>query len=106
MINKQGENLLNEDDIIRLFDEQGDQIKVALLPAVQYYTGQLLNVKRLTEAAQKRGILVGVDLAHAVGNVPIYLDDWNVDFAAWCTYKVRILNHYVFCHVILTISYY
>ncbi|XP_075585466.1 kynureninase isoform X2 [Dermatophagoides farinae] len=84
---RKGENLLNEDDIIRLFDEQGDQIKVALLPAVQYYTGQLLNVKRLTEAAQKRGILVGVDLAHAVGNVPIYLDDWNVDFAAWCTYK-------------------
>ncbi|KAH9415567.1 hypothetical protein DERP_000053 [Dermatophagoides pteronyssinus] len=84
---RKGENLLNEDDIIRLFDEQGDQIKVALLPAVQYYTGQLLNVKRLTEAAHKKGILVGVDLAHAVGNVPIYLDEWNVDFAAWCTYK-------------------
>ncbi|OTF72588.1 kynureninase-like protein, partial [Euroglyphus maynei] len=84
---RKGENLLNENDIIRLFDEQGDQIKVALLPAVQYYTGQLLNVKRLTEAAHKKGIIVGVDLAHAVGNVPIYLDEWNVDFAAWCTYK-------------------
>ena len=83
-----GEELLNEEDILQVFEEYGDQVKVALLPAVQYYTGQLLNVKKLTEEAQKKGILVGIDLAHAVGNVPIYLDAWNVDFAAWCTYKV------------------
>ncbi|UXI21453.1 hypothetical protein NH340_JMT07396 [Sarcoptes scabiei] len=84
---RKGEYLLNEDDIINIIEEQGDQIKVALFPAVQYYTGQLVDVRRLTEAAQKKGIIVGVDLAHAAGNVPIYLDEWNVDFAAWCTYK-------------------
>lgn len=61
---------------------------VALLPAVQYYTGQVLDVARLTKVAQKKGIIVGVDLAHAIGNIPIHLDAWNVDFAAWCTYKV------------------
>lgn len=84
----QGENLLNEDDIIRMIEEEGDQIAVALLPAIQYYTGQLLDVAKLTKVAQEKGIVVGVDLAHAIGNVPIHLDDWNVDFAAWCTYKV------------------
>lgn len=85
----QGENLLNEDDIIKMMEEEGDQIAVALLPAIQYYTGQLLDVAKLTKVAQEKGITVGVDLAHAIGNVPIHLDDWNVDFAAWCTYKVR-----------------
>lgn len=84
----QDENLLNEDDIIKVFQEHGDQVFVALLPAVQYYTGQLLDIKKLTSAAQEKGIIVGVDLAHAAGNVPVYLDEWNVDFAAWCTYKV------------------
>ncbi|XP_017461854.1 PREDICTED: kynureninase-like [Rhagoletis zephyria] len=84
---RKGENLLNEDDIIRMIEEEGDQIAVALLPAIQYYTGQLLDVAKLTKVAQEKGIVVGVDLAHAIGNVPIHLDDWNVDFAAWCTYK-------------------
>lgn len=88
----QGEHLLNEDDILKLIEEEGDHVKVALFPAVQYYTGQLLNVKKLTEAAHRKGIIVGVDLAHAVGNVNIELDDWNVDFAAWCTYKVSLLE--------------
>lgn len=83
----QNEYLLNEDDMLQLIEEQGDQIKVALLPAIQYYTGQLINVKKLTEACHRKGIIVGVDLAHAIGNVPIHLNDWNVDFAAWCTYK-------------------
>lgn len=89
---------MNEDDIIRIFEEEGDNVAVALLPAVQYYTGQLLDVNKLTKAAQDKGIIVGVDLAHAVGNVPVCLDDWNVDFVAWCTYKVcLLLNNIFFC---------
>lgn len=76
---------------MKMIEEEGDQVAVALLPAIQYYTGQLLDVAKLTKAAQAKGIIVGVDLAHAIGNVPIHLDDWNVDFAAWCTYKVSLI---------------
>lgn len=50
-----------------------------------------LSDKCIAQAAQAKGVLVGVDLAHAAGNVPLRLHDWNVDFAAWCTYKV--LHH-------------
>ena len=80
---------MREEDILDVFEREGEYVAVAMLPAIQYYTGQLLNVKKLTKAAQEKSIIVGVDLAHAVGNVPVYLHDWNVDFAAWCTYKVR-----------------
>jgi len=83
--------LLREEDILDVIAKEGDQVMVAMLPAIQYYTGQLLNIKKLTKAAQDKGIVVGVDLAHAVGNVPIYLHSWNVDFAAWCTYKVSLV---------------
>ncbi len=60
---------------------------VLLLPGIQYYSGQLLDIKAITVYAQERGIVVGWDLAHAAGNVPLQLHDWNVDFAVWCTYK-------------------
>ena len=84
----QNEHLLHEDDIIALIEKEGDNIAVVLLPGVQYYTGQLLNIERLTDIAHKKGIIVGLDAAHAVGNVPLYLHDWGLDFAVWCTYKV------------------
>ena len=90
--------MLREEDILEVFKKEGDHVMVAMLPAVQYYTGQLLNTKKLTKAAQDKGIIVGVDLAHAVGNVPIYLHDWNVDFAAWCTYKVSPPPSQCICH--------
>jgi len=60
---------------------------VLLLPGVQYYTGQAFDMAAITEFAHSKGILVGWDLAHVVGNIELRLHDWNVDFAAWCSYK-------------------
>jgi kynureninase len=70
-----------------LIQEEGDSVALFLLPGIQYYTGQLFNMPILTQAAHAKGIIVGADLAHAAGNVPLYLHDWGIDFAAWCSYK-------------------
>ncbi|SHF53223.1 Kynureninase [Microbulbifer donghaiensis] len=82
-----GEDLLRFDDIAALIEEQGDSIALMLLPGVQYYTGQVLPMAELAELAHRHGIRIGLDLAHAVGNIPLQLHDWNVDFACWCSYK-------------------
>jgi kynureninase len=54
---------------------------------VQYYTGQAFDIETITEFAHSKGIVVGWDLAHGVGNIELRLHEWNVDFAAWCSYK-------------------
>lgn len=82
-----GESLLRTGDLLALIDERGDEIAVVLLPGVQYFTGQLLDIEAITSAAHRKGSVVGWDLAHAAGNVPLKLHDWAVDFAAWCSYK-------------------
>ncbi len=82
-----GENSLREEDIEELLQRDGEHIALVLLPGVQYYTGQFLDIARLTRAAQAQGCRVGVDLAHAVGNLPLKLHEWGPDFAVWCHYK-------------------
>lgn len=82
-----GEELLNYEDLYQLIEQQGDEIALILLPGVQYYTGQVLDMKNITEKAHAKGIKVGFDLAHAVGNIELSLHDWQVDFACWCSYK-------------------
>lgn len=75
---------LNEEDIIQAMTSD---IALILLPSVLYRSGQLLNMKMLTEAAHERDILIGFDLAHSIGAIPHDLHDWGVDFAVWCNYK-------------------
>lgn len=82
-----GEILLQEADILATIQDQKDELALVLLPGVQYYTGQVFPMRQITEQAHKHGIPVGFDLAHAVGNIPLSLHEWGVDFAVWCNYK-------------------
>ena len=78
---------LTTSHIIDVIDQHASSTALILLPGVQYYTGQLLDIKAITAHAHSHNITVGWDLAHAVGNVELFLHDWKVDFAAWCNYK-------------------
>lgn len=84
---RSGEDTLRTEDFVDLLEREGRQIATVLLPGVQYLTGQLLDMNAITRSAQQQGCTVGVDLAHAIGNVPLDLHDLNVDFAVWCSYK-------------------
>ena len=84
---RDGEFTVRQDDIEAALEKQGDQIALVLIAGVNFFTGQLFDIEKITAAAQKRGFMVGIDLAHAAGNVPLALHDWNVDFAVWCSYK-------------------
>jgi kynureninase len=78
---------LPTEHILRIIDIHRDTAAILFLSGVQYYTGQAFDIKRITTHAQRHGIIVGWDLAHAVGNIPLELHEWGVDFAAWCSYK-------------------
>jgi kynureninase len=82
-----GEELLREEDVETLLNEHGQEIAFMLLNAVNFLSGQFIDVERLTASAHRQGCVIGWDLAHAAGNVVLKLHDWNVDCAAWCSYK-------------------
>jgi kynureninase len=84
---RDGEATVLTEDIIDLIEKNTESLAVVLIGAVNFFTGQFFDIAAITAAAQKHGIGVGIDLAHAVGNVPLSLHDWNVDFAVWCSYK-------------------
>ena len=84
---RDGEHTLRTEDIEARIAQEGDALACVMLCGVQYYTGQWMQMERLTAAARAVGATCGFDLAHAVGNVPMRLHDWNVDFACWCGYK-------------------
>ena len=82
-----GQTTLGSGALCDLIRQQGESLAVVLLPGVQYYTGQVIDMARVAEAAHSVGAIIGLDLAHAAGNIPLSLHDWNIDFAAWCSYK-------------------
>jgi kynureninase len=75
------------EDFEAALEAHGSEIALFLVGGVNYFTGQVFPMERLTAQAQAQGAVVGWDLAHAMGNVPLELHRWNVDFAAWCSYK-------------------
>ena len=81
------EKNLRTEDIENVIKSNKNEIALVLLSGVQYYTGQAFHIQRITALAREIGATVGWDLAHAVGNIPLELHDWGVDFACWCTYK-------------------
>lgn len=84
---KDGKDIISTDEIIKIINENKDEIALLMFAGVNYYTGQYFDIKRITEECHNHDIIAGFDLAHAAGNVPVKLHDWNVDFAVWCSYK-------------------
>ena len=84
---RSGERCLRTEDLVSRIEQEGSRLSLALLPGIQYLTGQNLDLPPLIAAARRTGARVGLDLAHAVGNIPLRLHDWNADFAVWCSYK-------------------
>lgn len=82
-----GEHTIHQEDIESVLQLRGDEIALVMMNGVNFFTGQVFDMQRITEAAKQRGCVVGFDLAHAAGNIPMQLHDWNVDFAVWCNYK-------------------
>lgn len=84
---RDGEHTIRTEDILEAIQRNSDELALVFMGGVNYYTGQLFDIKTITAATHRVGAVAGYDLAHAVGNVPLYLHDWNVDFACWCHYK-------------------
>lgn len=82
-----GSHILKTADIIRCIEENQDQLALVLFSGIQYYSGQFFDIESITKAGHHAGAIVGWDLAHAIGNVPLFLHRHQVDFAVWCTYK-------------------
>jgi kynureninase len=82
-----GESWLRDDDIDSLIEREGDDIALIMMGGVNYGTGQVFDMARITRMGHARGCVVGFDLAHAAGNLPLKLHEWGPDFAVWCSYK-------------------
>ena len=84
---REGEHVIHEEDILAKIAEVGDELALVMIGGVNYYSGQLFDMQKITKAAHAVGAIAGFDLAHAAGNIHLKLHDWGVDFAAWCSYK-------------------
>ncbi|MGF1925158.1 MAG: kynureninase [Bacteroidia bacterium] len=86
---RDGEYTLRTEDITEAIELAGDELALVLFGGVNYFTGQWFDMQTITKKGHEAGAIVGFDLAHAAGNVPLALHDWNVDFACWCSYKYQ-----------------
>ncbi len=84
---RDGEHTIKMEDIEAAIEANADSLALVFWGGVNYYTGQFFDIAQITSAGHAAGAMVGIDLAHGAGNVPLKLHDWEVDFAAWCTYK-------------------
>jgi kynureninase len=84
---REGEHNIRLEDVLATINAVGNELALVLIGGVNYYTGQVFDMKTITEAGHQVGAYVGWDLAHAAGNIELHLHDWQVDFAAWCSYK-------------------
>jgi kynureninase len=84
---RKGDYEIREEDILSAVEQHKDSLALIMIGGVNYFTGQVFDMKKITEAGHRAGAIVGFDLAHAAGNIELKLHDWNVDFAAWCSYK-------------------
>ncbi len=84
---REGEFHIREEDILLAIEKNKDSIALIMIGGVNYFTGQVFNIKSITDSGHKAGAIVGWDLAHGAGNIKLELHNWNVDFAAWCSYK-------------------
>ena len=84
---REGSECIRHEDVIEAIEKNKDTLALVMIGGVNYYTGQVFNMKAITEAGHNAGAMVGFDLAHAAGNIKLKLHDWKVDFACWCSYK-------------------
>jgi kynureninase len=84
---RDGEEVLRDDDLLETIERCGERVALVMIGGVNFLTGQRFDLKEITRVGHAAGCVVGFDLAHAAGNVPLELHDWDADFAAWCNYK-------------------
>ena len=84
---RSGEHALRHEDILAAIERHKDSLALVMLGGVNYFTGQVFDIVGIVEAGHRAGAIVGIDLAHGAGNIDLKLHDWQVDFAAWCSYK-------------------
>jgi kynureninase len=84
---RKGENHIRTEDILAAIEENKDELALVMFSAVNYYSGQFFDIESISKKCCEHEIILGLDLAHAIGNVPLKLHEWNIDFATWCSYK-------------------
>lgn len=84
---RKGEKTLRTEDVLSVIEKNKNELALILIGAVNYYTGQFFDLEKITKKGHSVGTIVGFDLAHAIGNVPMKMHNWRVDFAVWCSYK-------------------